>query len=69
MPCIPRELLGKANPLSFMYEPPPGFNKDKEGKVVCVCVCVCMCVCVCVCARVCMCYKVVVMVIGSSNSL
>ena len=28
-----KELLGKANPLNFMYEPPPGFAKDeKEGK-------------------------------------
>ena len=27
-----KELLGKANPLNFMYEPPPGFVKDEDGK-------------------------------------
>ena len=27
-----KELLGKANPLDFMYEPPPGFVKDEESK-------------------------------------
>lgn len=25
-----KELLGKANPLDFMYDPPPGFIKDEE---------------------------------------
>lgn len=25
-----KEQMGKANPLGFMYEPPPGFNKEKE---------------------------------------
>lgn len=25
-----KELLGKANPLDFMYDPPPGFVKDEE---------------------------------------
>jgi hypothetical protein len=27
-----KELMGKANPMSFMYEPPPGFSKEKEEK-------------------------------------
>ena len=26
-----KELLGKANPLDFMYEPPPGYVKDEEA--------------------------------------
>ena len=30
-----KELLGKANPLDFMYEPPPGFVKDEEGRSEC----------------------------------
>ena len=25
-----RELLGRAHPLSFMYEPPPGFKKEER---------------------------------------
>eukprot|EP00731_Ephydatia_muelleri_P007665 Em0004g3a len=25
-----KELMGKANPLGFMYEPPPGFDKEKD---------------------------------------
>ena len=30
-----KELLGKANPLDFMYEPPPGFVKDEESRNEC----------------------------------
>ena len=26
-----KELLGKANPLDFMYDPPPGYAKDEEA--------------------------------------
>ena len=27
-----KELLGKANPLDFMYDPPPGYVKDEEAE-------------------------------------
>jgi len=33
-----RELMGKAHPMSFMYDPPPGY-KQEEDKVCCILAC------------------------------
>ncbi len=35
LPSRRRELMGRANPLGFMYEPPPGYVKDEDKQKVC----------------------------------